>query len=719
MNLTLKIRGLHVPFWTIRLILWILVFKLFRPVAGESFPETYQFSRDISFNNQDFDTMLSWSILNPEGEEIRTCANGVNDLTENDELVMEVTFQGVNFGWIGLALSEDDIMQGSDGVIGVPEENSVTQYSLLDHHIQKNSNQDLLGKKIMRSGESTTMSFKRELGAANNEVNNIASMLKNNGGNIYILMAKGDYSGSPQQHARTDGRTRHTVQLFPANPGGNCPTTPSATPSARATPSHSPTASKSPVTPSPTRSTSTSSTVSSTPVSASVTPTPPFSSSTTPSTRSQSPSSSAPAAASATLTSSPTVTDTASIEIPSEFQFTKSLTFGSGNNIELSWSIVRPGVTMSAEGNSDGVSEDDNFAVKIIVDSDDVGWIGVAFNDKDLMRGADGIIGAPDQDFSSGNQDAPGLSDGVAEYSLVHHDVKKNNAQGLLAARLTRSNGKTTLAAVRALGPTTDETRNLASIIRSSEGKLFMLIANGPFSGGVNQHERGNGRLRAEVNVVEGSVRVVGDDDTATIVHGFFMTTAWGVLVPVSLSIALFMKHWEPQDEGSVAPWLKAHVILQITAVILTLAGIITQIADLQEWLFNSFHTKLGTIVFSLAVFQVLNGFLRADKNSGSCRRVWEILHILVGAGTASLSIVAIVSGLLIANAAEWVLAAVVAFVAVWIIASFLGIYLFSRQHKEKTQQSKKSKHRERTDSSSPEPSLQSNPLRNCCREKS
>jgi type IV secretory pathway VirB2 component (pilin) len=211
-----------------------------------------------------------------------------------------------------------------------------------------------------------------------------------------------------------------------------------------------------------------------------------------------------------------------------------------------------------------------------------------------------------------------------------------------------------------------------------------MMVANGPFSGGVDQHDRGSGRFRAEVNVVDGTIRVVDDNETGTIIHGFLMTIAWGILVPVSLATALFLKHWAPKEEGAVAPWFKVHVILQVTAVLLTFAGIVVKLVELDEWLFNSFHTKLGTVIFALAVFQIVNGMLRAGKDRGTARTAWQVLHILTGAGTATLSIVAIISGLFIANATDWIMATVIVFIAVWIGGSFIGIYFYSRRERAK-----------------------------------
>ena len=333
----------------------------------------------------------------------------------------------------------------------------------------------------------------------------------------------------------------------------------------------------------------------------------------------------------------------------------------------LSWSFLSETENLSP----DNIDESDELAIKVELPDDNFDWIGLAFNDQNVMEGGDGVIGIP-------------KDDSVLQYTLLHHNVDRNEAQDLVEKRLVRENGHTSLAIIRKLGAVNDKMRNLAEILRERDMNIFVFVAKAGVSlSGDPQSHSSSDRLRATVNFVTGESTIIGDDFTMTVVHGVLMTVAWGIISPVAIATALFLKQCAPVTKNVMPPWLKIHITLQVTAVLLTLAGILVKFEDLGGWVFRQDHHKLGTAVFCLACFQILNGCFRPHRSDtgkkGKLRVAWEFLHILGGATVATMAIFAIVSGLLVSNAVNWIYISVIVFVIVWISASFLGLYLFSK----------------------------------------
>lgn len=103
--------------------------------------------------------------------------------------------------------------------------------------------------------------------------------------------------------------------------------------------------------------------------------------------------------------------------------------------------------------------------------------------------------------------------------------------------------------------------------------------------------------------------------------HGFFMSFAWLVLVPVAILAMRFFKKYNPTT-------FNIHRGLAITTLIFTLVGFLLVI-------FKASHTQrthmiFGYTVISLSLLQVTSGLLRPDK-SASTRSFWYLVHMTVG----------------------------------------------------------------------------------------
>jgi hypothetical protein len=143
---------------------------------------------------------------------------------------------------------------------------------------------------------------------------------------------------------------------------------------------------------------------------------------------------------------------------------------------------------------------------------------------------------------------------------------------------------------------------------------------------------------------------------------------AWGVLVPLGIVIARFLKGVAPAS-GPAAFWFTWHRRIQTLALVVMLVGFALGVAMTPAGRhFATFHQVAGLVLVIVAVAQPLNACLRPSKGAAgsqpSCaRRVWELGH--KGAGYASLpvAVAVIFTGLSLAG----VLYAYTVAYAVWV----------------------------------------------------
>jgi Eukaryotic cytochrome b561 len=161
--------------------------------------------------------------------------------------------------------------------------------------------------------------------------------------------------------------------------------------------------------------------------------------------------------------------------------------------------------------------------------------------------------------------------------------------------------------------------------------------------------------------------------------HARLMVLAWAVLVPVGVLLARFWKLWPGQAWPTVLDhkaWWHGHRVLQSLAFVLMLGGL----AIIWNGQFfgrtsaehlAGVHRILGWGLVVAAGAQILGGLLRGSKGGPTDtqlrgdhydmtpRRIaFEWMHKCLGWGALLLSIIAILLGLLIADAPRWMLAA-------------------------------------------------------------
>ncbi len=176
--------------------------------------------------------------------------------------------------------------------------------------------------------------------------------------------------------------------------------------------------------------------------------------------------------------------------------------------------------------------------------------------------------------------------------------------------------------------------------------------------------------------------------DTKIAWHGRVMVLAWGVLIPLGIVVARFMKvlpgqAW-PQRLDNPS-WWHAHRTTQYSGVVLSLVGAaLAWSAAKNPDMLRSAHTTLGWMVVGLGLAQVVAGFLRGSKGGPTGqtmrgdhydmtpRRVWfERLHKAVGYSAILLACATLLLGLAAADAPRWMWIALIAW---WLFIGAIGV---------------------------------------------
>lgn len=153
--------------------------------------------------------------------------------------------------------------------------------------------------------------------------------------------------------------------------------------------------------------------------------------------------------------------------------------------------------------------------------------------------------------------------------------------------------------------------------------------------------------------------------------HGRSMVAAWGILAPLAVLTARFLKIWPGQDwpkELDSQIWWRSHWIGQSCTFLLTLCGfwLIYGTSDALNW-----HTVSGYAILSLIVVQIVIGIFRGSKGGPTApaadgslrgdhydmtpwRLMFERVHKTLGYFLLLLGAATIVSGMWFVNAPRW-----------------------------------------------------------------
>ncbi|CAM6091166.1 unnamed protein product [Calypogeia fissa] len=145
----------------------------------------------------------------------------------------------------------------------------------------------------------------------------------------------------------------------------------------------------------------------------------------------------------------------------------------------------------------------------------------------------------------------------------------------------------------------------------------------------------------AAIDVETGTV-VAGASNTPAIqnIHGILNAISWGVLFPVGIMAARYMKPFAVFNPI----WFYVHVGSQVCGYILGVAGFATGLKILDPADFNHEHRNLGIALFVFATLQVASLLLRPSPNH-KLRQVWNLYHYAFGYAIVIMSIINIFQG--------------------------------------------------------------------------
>ncbi|XP_057964022.1 cytochrome b561 and DOMON domain-containing protein At3g25290-like [Malania oleifera] len=153
-------------------------------------------------------------------------------------------------------------------------------------------------------------------------------------------------------------------------------------------------------------------------------------------------------------------------------------------------------------------------------------------------------------------------------------------------------------------------------------------------------------------------------------IHGILNAVSWGILFPVGVIIARYMRTFHSADPA----WFYLHASCQLSAYVIGVAGWGTGLklgSESKGFQFTT-HRNLGISLFCLATVQIFALFLRPKKDH-KYRFYWNIYHHSIGYAVLVLGIMNVFKGLDILDPAKkWKSAYIVVLAVLGVIALLL-----------------------------------------------
>ncbi|XP_041024258.1 cytochrome b561 and DOMON domain-containing protein At5g47530-like [Juglans microcarpa x Juglans regia] len=206
-------------------------------------------------------------------------------------------------------------------------------------------------------------------------------------------------------------------------------------------------------------------------------------------------------------------------------------------------------------------------------------------------------------------------------YAVPELTATYSNSEIVIYATLALPNSITTINHVWQVGPVKDDkpqSHSLDDANTNSKGVLNLLSGEAGTSGGGGSRSRDKN------------------------VHGVLNVFSWGILMPIGVMIARYLKVFESADPA----WFYLHASCQTTAYVIGVAGVATgiKLGNDSAGVEQTKHRVIGVLLFILATLQVFALLLRPKKDH-KYRFYWNIYHHSVGYLVILLSIINIFKG--------------------------------------------------------------------------
>ncbi|CAJ2670014.1 unnamed protein product [Trifolium pratense] len=171
-------------------------------------------------------------------------------------------------------------------------------------------------------------------------------------------------------------------------------------------------------------------------------------------------------------------------------------------------------------------------------------------------------------------------------------------------------------------------------------------------------------------------------------IHGILNTLSWGILFPLGVIIARYVKAFPSADPA----WFYLHVGCQLTAYVLGVAGWGSgiKLGTESEGITFTVHRNIGITLFCLATIQVFALFLR-PKPDHKYRFFWNIYHHSFGYAILFLGILNIFRGFEILNPDQkWRSAYILVIIALAVVAVVMEVITWTLVLKRKSKNTNK-----------------------------
>lgn len=171
-----------------------------------------------------------------------------------------------------------------------------------------------------------------------------------------------------------------------------------------------------------------------------------------------------------------------------------------------------------------------------------------------------------------------------------------------------------------------------------------------------------------------------GKDIPWQITHGSIMLLSWGIILPLGVLSAKFLKRTKPNGI-----WFKYHRTFQIIGLILAIIGVAIAIAKFNVFKAGSgksfLHGVIGLFVMFLGILQPINAFFRPHpanigEETSYWRRLWEMLHKGSGWTVIGLACINILIGTRLPSQTSVMTSFVILYLIALASIVYLGIYL-------------------------------------------
>ncbi|OIV98680.1 hypothetical protein TanjilG_23972 [Lupinus angustifolius] len=154
-----------------------------------------------------------------------------------------------------------------------------------------------------------------------------------------------------------------------------------------------------------------------------------------------------------------------------------------------------------------------------------------------------------------------------------------------------------------------------------------------------------NLNAKGKLNLSGGQGFIGGGVDSRTKnknIHGILNAVSWGVLFPLGVIIARYVKTFPSADPA----WFYLHVGCQLSAYAIGVAGWATglKLGSQSAGITYSLHRNIGIALFTLATIQIFALFLRPAKDH-KFRFYWNIYHHSFGYAIVIMSLINIFKG--------------------------------------------------------------------------